>query len=50
MLGHIVVKIGGALCTCGRQGCLEAYAGRGAMEIKARHLHKSGHKTQLSRS
>ena len=46
-LGHIVVKIGGALCTCGRHGCLEAYAGRGAMEIKARHLHKNGHKTHL---
>jgi glucokinase len=46
-LGHIVVKIGGARCTCGRQGCLEAYAGRGAMEIRARKLHKDGRKTDL---
>ena len=46
-LGHIVVKVGGAKCTCGRFGCLEAYAGRGAMELRARHLHKRGHKTDL---
>lgn len=24
--GHMVVEKGGALCTCGRRGCLEAYA------------------------
>jgi glucokinase len=46
-LGHVVVKIDGAHCTCGRRGCLEAYAGRGSMEIRARHLHKRGHKTEL---
>ena len=46
-LGHVVVKIGGAHCTCGRRGCLEAYAGRGAMEIRARRLHKRGRKTDL---
>jgi glucokinase len=46
-LGHIVVKIDGAECTCGRRGCLEAYAGRGAMEIRARRLHKRGRKTDL---
>jgi glucokinase len=46
-LGHVVVKIDGALCTCGRRGCLEAYAGRGAMEIRARQLHRRGHKTDL---
>jgi glucokinase len=46
-LGHVVVKIGGARCTCGRRGCLEAYAGRGSMEIRARHLHRRGHKTEL---
>ena len=43
----MVVKIDGAQCTCGRRGCLEAYAGRGAMELRARHLHKRGHKTDL---
>ena len=25
-LGHMVIKEGGELCTCGRRGCLEAYA------------------------
>ncbi len=46
-LGHVVVKIDGAQCTCGRRGCLEAYAGRGAMEIRARKLQKDGRKTDL---
>jgi glucokinase len=46
-LGHVVVKIGGAECTCGRRGCMEAYAGRGSMEIRARRLHKRGRKTDL---
>jgi glucokinase len=46
-LGHVVVKIDGAHCTCGRRGCLEAYAGRGAMEIRARKEHKNGRKTDL---
>jgi glucokinase len=38
-IGHMVVRRGGAHCPCGRRGCLEAYAGRGAMEIYARKLH-----------
>ena len=46
-LGHVVVRIGGAHCTCGRRGCLEAYAGRGAMEIRARKEQKNGRKTDL---
>jgi glucokinase len=46
-IGHIVVKRGGARCPCGRLGCLEAYAGRGAMEARARELHARGHKTNL---
>jgi glucokinase len=46
-LGHVVVKIDGAECTCGRRGCMEAYAGRGSMEIRARRLHKRGRKTDL---
>lgn len=29
------------------QGCLEAYAGRAAMEAEARREHKDGHKTDL---
>jgi glucokinase len=39
-IGHMVVRRGGAPCPCGRHGCLEAYAGRGAMEIYARKLHE----------
>jgi len=46
-IGHMVVKIGGRRCPCGRRGCMEAYAGRGAMEARARKLHKQGHKTEL---
>jgi glucokinase len=46
-IGHIVIKQGGALCPCGRRGCMEAYAGRGAMEAKARKLVERGHKTDL---
>jgi glucokinase len=47
-IGHVVVEIDGARCTCGRIGCMEAYAGRAAMEIHARELHEQkGRKTDL---
>jgi glucokinase len=46
-IGHIVIKRGGARCTCGRRGCMEAYAGRGSMELRARARHKRGAKTDL---
>lgn len=46
-IGHMVVKEGGARCTCGRRGCVEAYAGRAAMEIKARKEHGKGATTDL---
>jgi glucokinase len=46
-IGHVVVKRGGARCTCGRRGCMEAYAGRLAMEIRARKEVKNGAKTKL---
>jgi glucokinase len=46
-IGHVVVKQGGARCTCGRKGCMEAYAGRMAMEIKARKEVEKGAKTHL---
>ena len=35
-IGHMVVEIDGARCPCGRRGCMEAYAGRAAMEARAR--------------
>jgi glucokinase len=46
-IGHMVVRRNGAHCTCGRRGCLEAYAGRAAMELKARRQHARGMKTDL---
>jgi glucokinase len=46
-IGHMVVKLDGALCTCGRHGCMEAYAGRAAMEIHVRKLIKKGRDTDL---
>ncbi len=46
-IGHMVVKRGGAKCPCGRKGCMEAYAGRSAMEAEARREHEEGHKTDL---
>jgi glucokinase len=46
-IGHMVIKRGGARCTCGRRGCMEAYAGRMAMELKARDEVKKGAKTKL---
>jgi glucokinase len=46
-IGHTVVKLNGARCPCGRRGCLEAYAGRAAMETHARRLVARGGKTDL---
>jgi glucokinase len=47
-IGHMVVEMDGARCTCGRRGCVEAYAGRAAMEIQARKLHhEKGRHTDL---
>jgi glucokinase len=47
-IGHMVVVIDGARCTCGRRGCVEAYAGRAAMEAHVRKLHEDkGRKTDL---
>jgi glucokinase len=46
-IGHMVVRMGGRRCTCGRDGCLEAYAGRAAMEIRARKRLDEGRKTIL---
>jgi glucokinase len=46
-IGHMVVKMDGARCPCGRKGCMEAYAGRGAMEARARRRVEKGEKTHL---
>jgi glucokinase len=46
-IGHVVVKQDGAKCPCGRRGCMEAYAGRAALEARARRGVKKGRKTDL---
>ncbi len=46
-IGHMVIKRDGARCPCGRRGCMEAYAGRRAMEERARLLTDRGRKTDL---
>ena len=45
----MVVRLNGAHCGCGRRGCMEAYAGRGAMEARARRRVDQGEKTALFR-
>ena len=47
-IGHVCVQMrDGLRCPCGRHGCMEAYAGRGALEARARELHEKGHDTDL---
>src|SRR3954471_22177742 len=46
-IGHMVVRLNGARCGCGRRGCMEAYAGRGAMEARARRRVEKGEKSAL---
>jgi glucokinase len=46
-IGHMVVKQDGARCPCGRRGCMEAYAGRAALEARARKRADKGEKTRL---
>jgi len=46
-IGHMVIVEDGRQCPCGRRGCLEAYAGRGALETHARALQAKGEKTRL---
>jgi len=48
-IGHMVVIRDGAPCTCGRRGCVEAYAGRAAMELAARRRVDRGEKSALFR-
>ena len=46
-IGHMVVVIDGRRCPCGRRGCMEAYAGRAAMEARARKEVEKGRHTDL---
>jgi glucokinase len=46
-IGHMVIKLDGRRCPCGRRGCVEAYAGRAGMETHARKRVKQGESTKL---
>jgi glucokinase len=46
-IGHMVVRPGGALCSCGRRGCVEAYAGRRSMAGVAAAMVDAGRQTSL---
>jgi glucokinase len=46
-IGHVPVRHHGLKCPCGRRGCMEAYAGRRAMELRARKAVDDGEKTDL---
>ncbi|MFP4634562.1 MAG: ROK family protein [Nitriliruptoraceae bacterium] len=46
-LGHVIVRQGGEVCPCGRRGCVEAYAGRRAMELAAERIRAAGTPTLL---
>ena len=46
-VGHVQVRPEGAMCGCGRRGCLEAYAGRRMMSETARQMHEAGIRTRL---
>jgi glucokinase len=45
--GHLIVRQGGAVCPCGRRGCVEAYAGRRAMVLAAERARAAGTPTIL---
>jgi glucokinase len=47
--GHMVVKPGSRRCSCGRRGCVEAYAGRACMQRRAHRLVEGGEETDLFR-
>ncbi len=46
-IGHVIVRAGGALCSCGRRGCVEAYAGRRSMAAIAASMVDAGRQTSL---
>ncbi|MBB5783611.1 ROK family protein [Nonomuraea jabiensis] len=47
-LGHVMVRPGGRRCSCGRLGCLEAYASGTAIAQRAREAIAAGRASSLS--
>jgi glucokinase len=45
--GHMIIRADGALCSCGRRGCVEAYAGRRRMADTIKQMVKAGRTTSL---
>lgn len=48
-LGHMIIEHNGPLCSCGNHGCLEAVAGRWAIERDIRKAIKKGKKTIITK-
>lgn len=48
-LGHMIIQMDGPKCTCGKKGCLEAFAGRWAIEKEIRAAVKKGEKTVITK-
>lgn len=46
-VGHLIVRADGALCHCGRRGCVEAYAGRRTMADAIRRMTEGDRETDL---
>jgi glucokinase len=46
-IGHVITHAGGALCTCGRRGCVEAYAGRRSLAAVVSSMVEAGRHTSL---
>ena len=46
-VGHMIVQRAGALCSCGRRGCVEAYAGRRSMADAVSAMVDAGRHTSL---
>ena len=46
-IGHVIAHTGGALCTCGQRGCVEAYAGRRSLAAIVAAMVDAGRETSL---
>ncbi len=46
-IGHVITHRGGALCGCGRRGCVEAYAGRRSLAAMVTAMVDAGRHTRL---